>query len=94
MDSCQKKNDDLAKGRESYLLSINAIALKKSLRVGVGEAVVVPQGAGWLQELSLCCALVISKETLERKIQHFLHEVQIKKILHTLMTNFPKLGSS
>lgn len=45
-----------------HLLSIDAVALEQSLGVGVGEAVVVPQGAGGLQELSLSCALVISKE--------------------------------
>lgn len=58
------------KGRKSYLLSINVMALEEILRVGVGEAVVLPQGAGCLQELSLCCALVISKEPWEGQRNH------------------------
>lgn len=63
----QGRNNDWIKG---YLLSVNAVALEESLRVGVGEAVVVPQGAGCLQELDLCCALVISKEPWEGKMNH------------------------
>lgn len=58
------------KGRNRYLLSLNAVALEESLRVGVGEAVAVPQSAGCLQELCLCCALVISKEPWEGKVNH------------------------
>lgn len=57
----------LPKGRKSYLLSVNAMALEENLRVGVGKAVVVPQGTGGLQVLCLCCALVISKEPFEGK---------------------------
>lgn len=51
----------------SYSLSVDVVALEKSFRVGVGKAVVVPQGTGCLQELCLCCALVISKESWEGK---------------------------
>lgn len=43
----------MTKGGKSYILSVNALALEESLRVGVGEAVVVSQGAGCLQVLSL-----------------------------------------
>lgn len=50
------------KGRKSYLLSLDAVALEERLGVGVGEAVVVPQGAGRLHELHLCGALVIAEE--------------------------------
>lgn len=53
--------------RMSYSLSIDAVALEKSFRVGVGKAVVVPQGTGCLKELCLCCALIVNKETCEGK---------------------------
>lgn len=36
------------------LLPLDAVALEESLRVGVSEAVVVPQGAGCLHKLCLC----------------------------------------
>lgn len=44
------------------LLSVDALTLEHSLRVGVSEAVLVPQGAGGLHKLSLSRALLISKE--------------------------------
>lgn len=48
-------------------LSVDAVALEQGLGVGVGEAVVVPQGAGCLQELCLCCALAVSEESWKKK---------------------------
>lgn len=48
------------------LLSVDAVALEESFRVGVSEAVVVPQGAGCLQKLCLCQALPVSKEPWEK----------------------------
>ena len=58
-----------AKDRKSHLLCVNAVALEESLRVGVGEAVAVPQGAGCLQELCLSCALLTGKEPWGKKRQ-------------------------
>lgn len=55
------------------LLSVNVVALEDSLRVGVGEAVLVPQGAGCLQELHLSCALVISKEPWDKEYRNLLY---------------------
>lgn len=48
-------------------LCSHVLALDEGLRVGVSKAVLVPQGAGSLQELSLSCACVISKEPWEKK---------------------------
>lgn len=44
------------------LLSVDALTLDHGLRVGVSEAVLVPQGAGGLHKLSLSRALLISEE--------------------------------
>lgn len=55
------------------------MAFDESLRVCVGEAVVVPQGARCLQELSLFCALVISKESWEGKVSQIRIQYQQQK---------------
>lgn len=44
------------------------LALDESLGVGVSKAVLLPQGAGGLQELSLSGACAISKEPWEKKL--------------------------
>lgn len=44
------------------LLSVDALTLEHGLRVGVSEAVLVPQSAGSLHKLSLGRALLISEE--------------------------------
>lgn len=47
-------------------LCLDVLALEEGLRVGVSKTVLVPERAGGLQKLSLCGALVVSKESWEK----------------------------
>lgn len=62
----------------SYSLSVDAVAVEKSFRVGMGKAVVVSQGTCCLLELCLCCALVISKEPCKSKRKGKLTQVSVQ----------------
>lgn len=65
--------------KEIYSLSLNVMAFEESLRVCVGEAVVVPQGARCPQELNLFLALVISKESWEGMVSQTRIQYQQQK---------------